>query len=272
MEECLGGHGGVREYRQLRVRGQPAVIEGDPLAGEEDPLRRHEDAIEDRERLDLHVAAADRALERAAVGRRQRAADHLQALRRERDGEGDGTWLWEIHNQRKAGSFNASSQENPGWGVALGYDLAEAYPTIGPGRRELEAPSRRVPVKNLGFAEATLPASGNVTIKSLMVNTIGEYHNETIWVPYVILGAGYADVSVSQVNAEGAAFIASSSSGVFAYQVGAGLGLELSGHLTLDIGYRYFATLEPELKLADGSKFKSEIASHNLLVGLRLKY
>ncbi|MEJ2690101.1 MAG: outer membrane beta-barrel protein [Deltaproteobacteria bacterium] len=186
--------------------------------------------------------------------------------------EGYGTWLNDSKNQTDSGTFNADYDGGPGWGVAVGYDLVDAYPGIGSGRLELEAASRRCTVQNLAFAEGKLPATGTVKVKSLMANTIVEYHHYTIWVPYLALGAGYAEVSVSRVSTVGTPFIASCSSRVFAYQVGTGLGIEINDHLSADIGYRYFATQNPTLELADGSKFKSEFGSHNILLGLRFKY
>jgi opacity protein-like surface antigen len=186
--------------------------------------------------------------------------------------EGYGTWLNDSKNQTDAGTFNSEYDGGAGGGLALGYDFAGAYPEIGRGRVELEAAYRRNSVKNLEFAEGTLSASGDVTVKSLMVNTIVEYKDEKVWIPYLLLGLGYADVSISKVRTEGTNFISSSSDGVFAYQVGAGLGVGLGDHFTLDIGYRYFGTLDPSLELADGSSFDSEIGSHNLVLGLRFKY
>ena len=186
--------------------------------------------------------------------------------------EGYGSWLADSRNQSAAGSFNADYQGGTGWGLALGYDFAQAYPGIGRGRFELEGARRRISLNKLSFVEGKLPVTGKVTVTSVLVNTIGEYRNETRWVPYVTLGVGYAHVAVSQVRVAGTAFIASSSASVFAYQAGTGLGIELGDHLTLDVGYRYFATLKPKLRLTDGSRFKSEVDSHNLLLGVRLKY
>lgn len=186
--------------------------------------------------------------------------------------EGYGTWLSDSKNQTDTGTFNTEYGGETGWGLALGYDFANDYPAIGRGRVELEAASRRNSVKKLAFTEGNLSATGDFRVKSLMVNFIVEHHDESIKVPYLVFGAGYAQVSISRVFPANTLFIASSSADVFAYQLGAGLGLAFGDHLTLDVGYRYFATLKPKLELASGSSFKTEIASHNLLVGLRLKY
>jgi opacity protein-like surface antigen len=188
------------------------------------------------------------------------------------EAEGIGSWLNDSRNRTAEGTFNAEFQRERGWGLALGYDLAGAYPEIGSGRLELEAARRRPALKKLDFAEGKLPATGKVAIRSLMCNTIAEYHDPSPWVPYVALGVGYAEVAVSQVSAVGTPFIAASKDRVLAWQAGGGMGIELGDHLTLDVGYRYFATLQPQLQLADGSTFKMEVGSHNLLLGVRLKY
>ena len=186
--------------------------------------------------------------------------------------EGLGSWPNDSRNQSASGTFNASFKQGHGWGIALGYDLVDAYPDVGTGRVELEAADRQNDFKKLEFVDGKPPASGKLEIKSLLCNTFAEYHSPSIWTPYVGLGAGYAEVSVDQVTAAGVPFIAASKDQVFAFQVGCGVGLALGDHLTLDLGYRYFATLQPELKLADGGTFKTRIGVHNVLLGLRLKY
>jgi len=154
----------------------------------------------------------------------------------------------------------------------VGYDLLDAHPSLGRGRVELEVASRRSPMDKLEFVEGSLPVSGDLTVNSLMVNTIADYHDNSRLVPYLSIGGGYAEVSIDQVSPLGTPFIASGSDGVLAYQLGAGLGIELGEHLTVDLGYRYFATEKPDFQLADGSKFTSEIVSHNLMVGVRYKF
>ncbi len=186
--------------------------------------------------------------------------------------EGYGIWLNDSDNQTDSGNFNLTYDGGIGGGLALGYDLLDSHPKLGRGRVELEVASRKSAVDKLDFVEGSLSASGDLTVTSLMVNTIADYHDHTNLVPYLLLGAGYADVSIDQISPFGTPFIASSSDGVFAYQVGAGLGFMLGDHLTVDIGYRFFGTLKPKFKLADGSSFTSEVASHNLMLGLRYKF
>lgn len=185
---------------------------------------------------------------------------------------GYGTWLEESDNQTATGNFNARHLGGGGGGVAVGYDLVDAYPALGRGRVELEVASRRSGLDELDFPEGTLPVSGDITMNSLMFQTCAEYRRKAPLVPYVSIGVGYAEVSIDPISPVGEPFIASSSDGVLACQLGAGVGVELGQHLTVDLGYRYFATRDPKFTLADGSEFTSEIVSHSLLLGLRVKF
>lgn len=186
--------------------------------------------------------------------------------------EGYGTRLDESDNQTDTGIFNATYDGGIGGGVALGYDLAGAYPSLGRGRVELEVASRKSTVDKLVFVEGTIPASGELTVNSIMVQTIADYHGNSRLAPYLSIGVGYAEVSIDQISFAGEPIIAASSDAILAGQLGAGFGIKLGDHLTVDMGYRYFATRKPNFKQADGSNFTSEMVSHNLLVGLRFKY
>jgi len=185
---------------------------------------------------------------------------------------GSGTWLADSENQSDTGHFNATYVGGLGGGVALGYDFVDLHPAIGKGRVELEFASRRGSVDTLDFAEGRLPASGDIKITSVMFNTIADYHDNSRLVPYVSFGFGYAEVAIDQISPMGVPFVAASKDGVFACQVGAGLGVELGNHLAVDLGYRYFGSERPKFKLVDGSSFEGQVGSHNVLLGLRYKF
>lgn len=69
-------------------------------------------------------------------------------------------------------------------------------------------------------------------MKGLMVNAIVEYADEGPWMPYLVLGAGYADVSINRVSSAGTDVTASSVQRGFACQVGTGRGWEYSSGIT----------------------------------------
>ncbi|ASQ91231.1 hypothetical protein CHL67_10190 [Prosthecochloris sp. GSB1] len=79
--------------------------------------------------------------------------------------------------------------------------------------------------------------------------------------PYVMAGVGLANVDFKFEDD-------SDDDTVFAYQLGAGIGFEASPNVTLDLGYRYFATsdVEPE------DDVEVSIASHNVMAGVRVGF
>jgi opacity protein-like surface antigen len=85
--------------------------------------------------------------------------------------------------------------------------------------------------------------------------------------PYVGGGAGMARIGVNDMEAF-AGEIADDSDWVFAYQLGAGLGYQLSPRVGLTAEYRYFATDDPEIE-ALGVNADYEYTSHSVLIGVR---
>ena len=103
------------------------------------------------------------------------------------------------------------------------------------------------------------------------VNSFAEYRDTDPWRPYVGFGLGYAVVDLAHATISGTP-LTDDSDGVFAYQFGAGVGLALGDHLTIDLGYRFFGTTHLKFKEADGSTMKTKYASHAALMGLRLTF
>ncbi|WP_049752343.1 outer membrane protein [Pelodictyon luteolum] len=80
--------------------------------------------------------------------------------------------------------------------------------------------------------------------------------------PYVTLGIGYANVGV---NYSEPGYELDKNNSAFAYQLGAGIGIPVSDNVTIDIGYRYFATTDIEIQPG----IELNIGSHNILAGFR---
>ena len=58
---------------------------------------------------------------------------------------------------------------------------------------------------------------------------------------------------------------------VFAYQAGVGVSYVLTPHLSFDVAYRLFGTLEPDLEEGEGVEIENSI-HHNGLVGLTYSF
>ncbi|NTV60219.1 MAG: porin family protein [Chlorobiaceae bacterium] len=109
-----------------------------------------------------------------------------------------------------------------------------------------------------GVPPGPLYADEHVAIWSFMANGYVDYDMKDSGVsPYIMGGIGYASVTDSWTTA-------SYSDGVFAWQIGAGVGIKAGNKATVDIGYRYFATSDP---VFDGEKIT--ISKHNIIAGVR---
>jgi OmpA-OmpF porin, OOP family len=114
-------------------------------------------------------------------------------------------------------------------------------------------------------------ASGHTTAISAMLNAYYDYDTGSAWRPYIDAGIGAARLTLKDVSAAGVP-VANAFDTVFAYQLGLGIGYEVTKSLTLALDYRYFTTLDPTFKDAAGSSFNSEFTSHNLSLGVRYRF
>jgi opacity protein-like surface antigen len=183
---------------------------------------------------------------------------------------GGGTFLDESKVHGHEGRMTVDYKEGTAFGASVGYDLGARYPQVGQGRVEIEYAYRSNDLKDARFSDGRFAADGDVSVWSLMFNSFGEFHGVYPWVPYVGLGLGYARVSLNDARVPGGE-LGDDSDGVFAYQFGVGFGYQLNRLLTLDIGYRYFGTLDATLQLADQTTVDWSYDNHAVLLGLRLK-
>ncbi len=184
---------------------------------------------------------------------------------------GGGALVDDVENDSATGSFNLSY--DPGWtgGAAIGYDLRTAFPEIGTGRVELEVSWRQNDLDQVEFAEGKVTGSGTATTESIMLNTIGEYRDTLPWIPYVGIGAGAARITLDALRVADFPLVDGEDT-VFAWQVLAGVGVQVAPRLYLDLGYRYFATLDPGFTDALGQKFDSQYDTHNATFGMRIDF
>ncbi len=87
-------------------------------------------------------------------------------------------------------------------------------------------------------------------------------------VPYFGGGIGAAGVWANDVKVAGVKII-DDGDVEFAYQLGAGVGVEVTDWLVVTLDYRWMGTTQPRLKTEFDGKFDSEYSSHNLGMGLR---
>ena len=158
--------------------------------------------------------------------------------------------------------LSGEKDQTIGIGAAMGYDF---YP--------LATMPVRVELELMYQTEAKYTNAGTTlkdSISTVFVNGFYDFHTGTIFTPYVGLGIGTAWVdSEGSVNGYGTGTNTESN---FAWNIGAGLGIELDYNLSFDIHYRYvgFGTARTGSSargVADGS-----LRTHQVLAGLRYTF
>ena len=134
---------------------------------------------------------------------------------------------------------------NSGWfaGAKLGWQTSftKKWLAIELEYNHMENPfDAGTPYLTAGYA---LTYDGKVKIDSGMLNLIGRYPEGKIH-PYIGAGAGYAYVQLDDIRSSiiGINYLntASGSKGVFAYQFMCGLDFEITDHIYMGFGYKYF--------------------------------
>jgi opacity protein-like surface antigen len=188
--------------------------------------------------------------------------------------QGGATWLEDADidfDGVPSSDFSLEAEFDTGFnaGVAAGYDY-------GPARLEAEIAYRQNDVDKFkgqfqgeGFEGS---ADEDVSATSLMVNAYWDIPTGSPITPYIGGGVGFANVSFNEVEVEGVEIV-DDDDNVFAYQLAAGVAFEINPNLALDLGYRFFATEDPELEADLGAgfeaDFETEYESHNVSLGLR---
>ena len=120
------------------------------------------------------------------------------------------------------------------------------------------------------FASTTF-TDGSVFTLAFMGNVAYDFQSMGPFTPFVSGGAGLAGVFINEVTADGTG-IADSTDWVFATQLGAGVSLTTTDVTTLEVSYQYFETQDPELADLRGTPFTTQISSHKIMLGARLKF
>ncbi len=119
--------------------------------------------------------------------------------------------------------------------------------------------------------------SGDMSCFSVMGNGYFDIKTQSPLTPYVMAGIGMAVIDGSMTvtlppdliepGDPGGVYSGDGDDNVFAYQVGVGAGYAINEQVTLELGYRYFGTSDPDLE-----GIEIEIASHQLLLGARMAF
>lgn len=145
------------------------------------------------------------------------------------------------------------------FGGAFGYDFGTYRTEVEFGYRDNDIDLIKNMPNNSGRLR-DLNLTGEATTLSYMLNTYIDFENDTALTPYVGAGLGIADIELDYNGEE-------RDDTVFAYQAAVGVGYDINARLTLDAGYRYFATQRPDFDGIEG-----EYNDHNIALTVRYKF
>jgi len=169
------------------------------------------------------------------------------------------------------GSYNIDYDLGFDGSITLGYNLGDRYPKIGRGRVEFELNYAENDLDEADFVEGKVGADGSVKRTGFMFNTIGEHKTRSGVIIYALLGGGWAKIELDNATIVDKP-LADDDDTQLAFQVGAGVGWQLNKHITYDLGYRYFATLDPDFAGDDGKRLDYEYGCHRILAGIRFNF
>lgn len=161
-------------------------------------------------------------------------------------------------------SLGATTKFDEGYTVslALGSKLAHFAPNWSLAKKlrvEAEVSYSESEIENgLGDPEASAAA--------YMANLYYDFDIQDRWSGFVGGGVGVALLSLEGNG------LRDDDDTVFAYQIRAGLGYELTPKLTATLGYRFFDTEDGEFADGVGRRFDAEYRSHGVEAGLRYAF
>lgn len=197
--------------------------------------------------------------------------------------QGGASFLSDADNVGGGISIESSFETGFGLAAAVGYGIRNSAIRV-----EAEVSYRRndfdkLTITNDGgdgsFNDLSFVADGNISALGVMANVFYDFRLGHRVKPYVGGGIGVARLSIDNAAILGGTVVDDDDT-VFAYQVGGGVGFEVTPATTIFLDYRYFATADPSfLFFPDilgvggiGVAFDSEYASHNVSIGLRYNF
>jgi outer membrane immunogenic protein len=163
---------------------------------------------------------------------------------------------------RQEGAGNTVEAEyDSGFGFSgvFGYDF-------GTPRVEGEIAYLTNDLDKLSTQGTTVAGSGDATSWSFMLNGYIDIENRSAFTPYFGGGIGFADVSVENIIISNFN-LGSESDTTFAYNFTAGIAWEIKAPITLDLRYRYFATVDPKI-----GAYETEYGANMVTLGIRYTF
>ena len=102
--------------------------------------------------------------------------------------------------------------------------------------------------------------SENVSMLTVMANGYYDFDTKSDVIPYLMAGAGVADINVTWFPHSATSFV---------WQVGFGAGFKVDDNITMDLGYRY---IKPEGLECPGENYDVRWHSQHIMAGVRYQF
>lgn len=186
----------------------------------------------------------------------------------------DGPYVSVNIGTAKASDSDVTDSSLPGAAIDLSYDAgfmlgaALGYRFGGIGF-EGEIAYQKTDLDQVSLLGATTSITGDGSALSLLVNGYYAFiFGKGPLIPYISAGVGLAQVKINNFNIPGSGLLDWSDDDiVFGYQVGAGIGYDLSNRFNIGVRYRYFGTSDPEFSTTD-----TDFASHNIMLVIKRSF
>ena len=158
--------------------------------------------------------------------------------------------LTNVDTSLSLNSIDIGQDTGLGFNHSIGYQFKNSFST------ELEFSYKG------GRFDSNSGLDGDMTTKSFLVNGIYSLNIRKFYTPYIGYGVGLAS---HEANVEGHP---ERGRGTLAYQFKMGVDMEFSRKLSLLLGYRYFATDNPDFT----GLFTAESSSHSIEAGVKFHF
>ncbi len=184
-----------------------------------------------------------------------------------------GGWTRIDEQDSNFGGALVNTDLDDGWNTSLhlGYDFALAQ---GVGLRpeiELGYKTNDIDSHSIGGVN-TAGADGRSEAYVAMANFYYDFENSSRFTPYVGAGIGAARVNLDGYSSTTTGPMIDDSDTVFAYQGIAGVDFALDEQWSIFSDYKYFTANDPEVTTSAGNTTDVDFDTHNVQVGLKMKF
>lgn len=136
-------------------------------------------------------------------------------------------------------------------------------------RAEVELSYRKAGLDSVDIAGVgAFDLTGDLKTTAVLANAYYDFTPSFVWSPYVSAGVGFARHSTDASDTVGGTVLdLEEKDTVFAYQLGFGVGYDVSEPATLTVGYRYLGSSDPEF-----DTLKAEYDAHEIRAGIRYRF